>query len=98
VIVRFTPSSRRQFLRAIEYVRRRNQLAAVRFNLRAAKTLRRLAPHPHSGRRIPELPDLAHREVVVPPYRFFYRTVGKIVWIVAVWHDARLPDKPDGKG
>lgn len=92
--VRFTPSARRQLLRAIEYVRQQNPLAAVRFNLRASKALRRLGPHPHSGRKIPEFPDFAHREIVVPPYRFFYRTEAKIIWIVAVWHDARLPDAP----
>ena len=89
--VRFTPSARRQFLRAIEYVRG----AAVRFNLRASKALRRLGPHPQSGRKIPEFPEFSHRAIVVPPYRFFYRTEAKSVWIVAIWHDARLPDAPE---
>jgi toxin ParE1/3/4 len=67
-------------------------LAAVRFN--AAKALRRLGPHPHSGRKIPEFPEFSHREIVMPPYRFFYRTELKTIWIVAIWHDARLPDAP----
>ena len=44
---------------------------------------------------IPEFPELPYREVVVPPYRFFYRTEGKTVWIVAVWHGAQLADEPE---
>ena len=93
--VRFTATARRQYLRAIDYVRLRNPLAARRLHLRASKALRRLGPHPQSGRKIPEFPDLPHREVVVPPYRFFYRTEAKVVWIVAVWHDTRLPEPPN---
>jgi hypothetical protein len=29
------------------------------------------------------------------PYRFFYRTKDKTVWLVAVWHGARPPDEPE---
>jgi hypothetical protein len=32
--------------------------------------------------------------VIVPPYRFFYRVKENVVWIVAVWHGAQLPDRP----
>ncbi len=47
-----------------------------------------------SGRRLPEFPDLPFREVIVAPYRFFYRVKEKTVWIVAVWHIAQLPKEP----
>lgn len=53
---------------------------------------------PHSGRTLPEFPDLPFREVIVAPYRFFYRVKGKTVWIVAVWHGAQMPDKPRKAG
>jgi ABC-type uncharacterized transport system substrate-binding protein len=33
---------------------------------------------------LPEFPELPHREVIVWPYRFFYRVQGEIIWIVAV--------------
>jgi prevent-host-death family protein len=49
---------------------------------------------PESGRSIPEFPDLPHREVIVRPYRFFYRVSGKTIWVVAVWHGAQLPEGP----
>ena len=89
--VQFTPSGRAQFLAAVDFIRRDNQNAAKRFRQRAGQVLRRLERLPASGRKIPEFPELPHRELIVRPYRFFYRTQGKIVWIVAVWHGAQLP-------
>jgi len=59
---------------------------------RAEKILRRLEKFPKSGRVIPEFPELPYREVIAPPYRFFYRVEGETVWIVAVWHSAQLPN------
>jgi toxin ParE1/3/4 len=96
VKVRFTPSAREHFLDAVTYTRSNNPLAAARFGARAGKVLRRLTPHPASGRKIPEFPAVPHREVIVAPYRFFYRVHGNVVWIVAVWDGAQLPDDPAG--
>ena len=56
--------------------------------------LRRLEKYPASGRVIPEFPELAHRELVIGPYRFFYRVEKKTIWIVAVWHGAQEADEP----
>ncbi len=92
--VRFTPSGRAQFLAALEYIYRDNPSAAVRFRRAAEKGLRRLGRFPGSGRLIPEFMDLPFREVMVKPYRFFYRPVGKIIWIVGVWHGAQIPKEP----
>ena len=71
--VRFTPTGRRQFLAALAHIRRDNPAAAVRFRQRAEEILRRLEQFPASGRVIPEFPELPYREVIVTPYRFFYR-------------------------
>lgn len=90
--VRFTPSAREQFLAAVEYIRRDRPSAALRFRKRAERILRRLEKFPHSGRAIPEFPGLPYREVIVKPYRFFYRLKGNVIWVVAVWHSAQLPD------
>jgi len=92
--LRLTPTSRSQFLHAIAYIRRDNLPAAARFRKSAEKSLRRLIRFPHSGPTLPEFPELPHREVIVPPYRFFYRVKAKTVWIGAVWHGAQLPDEP----
>jgi plasmid stabilization system protein ParE len=56
--------------------------------------LRRLEDFPESGRTIPEFPELPFREVIISPYRFFYKITGDVVWIVAVWHVAQLPKPP----
>jgi len=94
VNILFTPSARRQFLEGLEYIRSDNPAAARQFRQKAESVLSRLADFPESGRVIPEFPELPHREIVVRPYRFFYRTVGETAWIVAVWHSARLPRIP----
>jgi toxin ParE1/3/4 len=92
--VLFTPSGRALFLSAIAYICHENPLAAAAFRKKAEKSLLQLKRFPESGRVLPEFPDLSFREVIVTPYRFFYRIKIKTIWIVAVWHDAQLPGKP----
>lgn len=91
----FTPSARLQFLEALEYIRKYNPSAALDFRKKAEKSLSRLIKFPESGRFLSELPDLPFREVIVNPYRFFYRIKDDVVWVVAVWHGAQLPHEPD---
>jgi toxin ParE1/3/4 len=97
VKVLFTPSGRSQFLAAIAYIYRDNPIAAIAFRNKAEKVLSRLRKFPPSGRTLPEFPDLPFREIIVNPYRFFYRVRGKTVCIVAVWHSAQIPKGP-GEG
>lgn len=96
--VRFTPSARSQFLAAIAHIYRENPTAAVAFRHKAEKVLSRLQKFPQSGRALPEFPDLPFQEVIVAPYRFFYRLKGKTIWIVSVWHGAQLPEEPHEAG
>jgi plasmid stabilization system protein ParE len=91
----FTPAARDQFLHALAYIRRDKPSAAVLFRQKAEKALSRLQDFPESGRTLPEFPDSHYREVVAPPYRFFYRVKKNVVWIVAVWHGAQLPGSPE---
>ncbi len=94
--IRFTPAARLQFLQAIEYIRQDKPSAAKKFRQRAEKVLSRLETYPESGRVIPEFPDLPHREVIVQPYRFFYRVEKSTIWIIGVWHGAQ--EVCDSKG
>ena len=91
----FTNSARSQFLSALAYIRRDKPSAAKKFREHSEKILRRLEDLPESGRIIPEFPDLPFREVIISPYRFFYKIKGEVVWIVAVWHGAQIPKEPE---
>jgi plasmid stabilization system protein ParE len=93
--VRFTPQADRQYLGALAYLRAKNPAGALTVMRRAAAVIAQLREHPHSGHAIPGYPDLPHRELPVPPYRFFYRVVGDTVWIVSAWHARQLPEGLD---
>jgi plasmid stabilization system protein ParE len=97
--VLFTPTGRRHFLEALGFIYRNNPSAALDFRKKVEKTLSRLKTFPESGRVVPEFPDLPFREVIVRPYRFFYRIKVQTVWIVAVWLSAQLAREPEhGEG
>lgn len=70
-------------------------MAAVNFRKKAEKTLSRPEKFPESGRLIPEFPDLPFRDVIVRPYRFFYKIKDGTVWVIAVWHSAQLREGPE---
>lgn len=91
----FTPTGRRQFLEAVAYIYRENPSAALSFRKKAEKALSRLKKFPESGRIIPEFSDLPFREVIVGPYRFFYKVKDETVWIIAAWHRAQMPEDPE---
>lgn len=93
--VRFTPPAERQYFDALGYLLERNTAAAAGLQQRAEAVIAQLRAHPHSGHEIPEFRGLPHRELPVPPYRFFHRVVDDTVWIVGVWHARQLPDHPD---
>jgi plasmid stabilization system protein ParE len=92
--VRFAPTAEAKLLSAVAYLLDENPSAAWTFHDRALEATFRLHDYPQSGRVIPEFPTLPYREVIAPPYRFFYRVVGEEVWIVDVWHDAQIPSAP----
>ena len=94
--VRFTPSGRIQFLKAVSYILQDNPKVAIQFRKRAETVLQRLTRYAESGRLIPEFPDLPFREVIVRPYHFFYRREDRTIWVVACWHAAQLPTERMG--
>ena len=92
--IRFANTAKISLYSAIDFIQQDNPTAAANFLERVEKTLRRLERHPDSGRRIPEFPGLPYRELLVLPYRFFYRIDGKTIFIVAVWRTAQIPIEP----
>ncbi len=93
--IRFANTAKISLHSAINFIRQDNPTAAVNFLERVEKTLRRLEKYPESGRRILEYPELPYRELLVLPYRFFYKIDGKTIFIVAVWHTAQIPIEPN---
>ena len=91
--IKFTPSARSMFLDAILHIKKEDQQAAARFKSKVEKGLIQLIEFPKSGKKMQEFPDLPFREVLIPPYRFFYRVKGETAWIVAVWHGAQNPKR-----
>ena len=51
-----------------------------------------LQTFPESGRRLPEFPDLVHRELLLGNYRIMYRynSEQNSVYVVTVMHGSRL--------
>ena len=93
--VRFTPMGRAQFLAALDYIRADNPAAALALRRKAAESLSRLADFPELGALAARVSGVPFREIIVAPYRFFYRVKADTVWVVAVWHGAQLPDEPE---
>lgn len=58
--------------------------AATRYVQQVFATVERLVRFPKSGARVPEIPHLPNRQVVVPPCRIFYRIEGEDILIVFV--------------
>lgn len=92
--VQFTPPGRAQFLAALAYIRADRPSAALAFRNHVNDSLSHLVKFPDAGRMIPEFPHLRFRELIIVPYRFFYRVEGDTVWVVAVWHEAQIPQSP----
>ena len=86
VKLQFTPSGRIQFLTALSYIDQDNPQAAVEFRTKAERILRRLT---HCRSRVDLLQGVSRylREVIIAPYRFFYRREGNTIWVVACWGD-----------
>ena len=88
--IRYTPPARRQYLDALRFIKADKPSAAKNFRDKVERILSRLEDFPGSGSPIPEFPDSEYKQIIVKPYRFFYRVEKKVVWVVGVWHDAQL--------
>ena len=93
--IRFTPSARSQFRYALSRLRRDGPAGAAGFLRRVASVLEKLGPEAKKGNVIPEFPELPFREIVIGPYRFFYRSQGRTTWIAGVWRSARAEKAED---
>ncbi len=64
--------------------------AAKKYTRRVFEAVARLGKFPNSGSIPPEIPDLAYRQLVVPPCRIFYRTEKGTVYILFMMRSEQL--------
>lgn len=73
-----------------DYIALDNPDAACGLVERVFKSVGRLEHFPLSGKRPPELPRSAYREVMIAPCRIFYRAEGDAVFVLYVMRAERL--------
>lgn len=73
-----------------DYIALDNPAAASRLIQRVFEGVERLEHFPSSGKRPPEVPRTAYREIVVTPCRVFYRIEGDDVLLLYVMRAERL--------
>jgi toxin ParE1/3/4 len=73
----------------VAWIAVRDPAAASRLVDRIFATVERLLDFPDTGRRVPELRDAVHRELIVAPCRIIYRRDAATVRIVLVTRGER---------
>ncbi len=70
----------------VDYISLTSPVYADGVVLRIEHRLQLASAHPQLGKVAPEAGDLAVRELVVPPYRVFYRERGECLEVLAIVH------------
>lgn len=91
----WSPEARALAGEVVEYIAQDRPGAAREWLLGLGATVARLETHPHTGRRVPEMPGTGHRELIYRGYRIVYRVDEDLVRIVSVWHQRRLLGEDD---
>ena len=75
----------------VRYIAEDNQDAAAKFGGKLIESVRHLAEFPRFGRVVPEQNDENIREIILKPYRIFYRVKDgeEVVEVIRFWHAAR---------
>ena len=77
----------------VDYVSLTSPVYAEGMVSRIDQRLQLASTHPEIGRIVLDVEDPALRELVVPPYRIFYRVRPDAIEVLAVVHERRhLPD------
>ncbi|HSM91907.1 MAG TPA: type II toxin-antitoxin system RelE/ParE family toxin [Anaeromyxobacteraceae bacterium] len=88
--VRWTEASARRIEEIRDFVARDDPSAASRLAAELVALGESLRALPLRGRRVPELPDPALRELILRNYRLVYRVRGSAVEVLTVFEAHRL--------
>jgi len=91
----WTPKALDDLESLLDYISKDAPAAAHRFATKMIARVESLAGHPLLGGFVAEDPDHTYREIRQGNYRVIYRTDGRMVYIVAVHHAARLLNSDD---
>lgn len=92
--LRCTTPAEASYAAAFFYLFERNPSAALRFEQEVEQAFERVGRHPDLGHYIPEHPAAPYKEIIVWSHRFFCRVVNQTIWVVGVWHGARIAAEP----
>lgn len=86
----FVPRAREDLRLAVRFIARQSRPEiAERIGLTLIEKALSLSRFPERGRVVPELKDLAVREIFFKSYRIVYRIRGQSVEVLRFWHAAR---------
>ncbi len=91
--IRWTEQAVQHLEALVEHISQTSPAYAEGMVLRIDQRLQLVRRHPELGKPAREVPDRAVRELVVPPYRVFYRRRTECIEILAIIHSRQdLPD------
>ena len=88
--LRWTGEATQQLATISAYISKDNPAAAREEVLRIIRRAETLSFPPLLGRIVPELGNLAIRELLERPYRIIYTVIDLEPWVLTVWHYRRL--------
>lgn len=91
----WTPKALDDLESLLDYISKDAPAAARRFAQKLVSHVEMLGRHPLLGGFVAEDPERVYRELRQGNYRVLYRTDGRMVYIVAIHHAARLLDSDD---
>jgi toxin ParE1/3/4 len=91
----WTPKALDDFESLLNYIAQDAPAAAHRFAQRVVARVEMLVDWPLMGSYIAEDTSRTYREVLQGSFRIIYRTDAQVVYIVAIYHAARLLDAGD---
>ena len=88
--LRWTREATQQLAAISAYISKDNPTAARRQVVQIIARAEKLVPTPLLGRVVPELNNIAIRELLERPYRIIYTVIAGEFWILTIWHYRRL--------
>jgi plasmid stabilization system protein ParE len=91
VKIAFAPEAEQDLVKAVDFVRNKNPIAATQLYSNITAVVHRLAEGAFEGPRHRLRTGAIVRSWPIPPYRAYYQREGDTLHIVRIYHQARRP-------